>query len=112
MMMADHVPWSDPGPCPTCGGEARNRTAEGEVEWDPVRIDPTDVEEALRVAEGPISLIRDSLDMLEALEDEAASNLATDTRRLLKLWDRFKEIGQTRVERARAALAESEHPHE
>lgn len=98
-----HVPWSDPEPCPSCGGEARHRDLEGQREWDPVRIDPTDVEEALRAAEAPISLIRDSLDTLEALEDEVASNLATETRHLLKLWDRFKEIGQTRIERARVA---------
>jgi hypothetical protein len=98
-----HVPWSDPTQCPCCGGEARYRDVEGEREWDPVRIDPADVEEVVRAAEAPISLIRDSLGTLEHLGDEGANELAGDTRRLLLIWDRFKEIVTTRVERARDA---------
>lgn len=97
------MPWSDPEACPTCGGEARHRDLEGEREWDPVRLDPTDLEEALRVAEAPISLIRNSLSTLGRIDDELVSELTAETRRLLTLWDRFQEVGQTRVERARAA---------
>lgn len=101
-MAENYVPWSKPTECPTCTGAARYRDVEGEREWDPVYIDPTDLEESLRVAEGPISLIRRSLTHLAALDDPVASELGKDTQRLLVLWDRFREVAQIRVERARS----------
>jgi hypothetical protein len=100
-----HVPWGDPTECPTCTGQARSREVEGATEWDPVRLDPTDLEQTIRAAEAPISLIRDSLSTLEALGDEGATDLAGDTRRLLMVWDRYVEIITARVERARQAGA-------
>jgi hypothetical protein len=98
-----HVPWGDPTECPTCTGQARSREVEGTVEWDPVRLDPTDLEQTIRAAEAPISLIRDSLSTLEALGDEGATDLAGDIRRLLMVWDRYVEIVAARVERVRQA---------
>ncbi len=100
------VPWGEPEQCPTCTGEVRRREYEGTTEFDPIRLDPTDIEECLRVAEIFVGFVRDSVNTLDSLDDEGADVLGADAKRLLLLWTRFSTIAQARVERARAAAEE------